>query len=201
MRRCIESELRDKMAEHSTEEMEVSCIVDDYISYQLQMNGYEWRSPTATPTKVNSSLRSLGNEFKTRYRDSFLEMTESLDIQPSTAHATFLGVANELFSEGVTWARIVALFVFGSEMALICQRMSHTEIVSDVAEWLSSYIKANLLTWIRDHDGWDGLVTFHEGYDDLRSESPWPVLKKFVCGVAAGVIGALTVGAILSSKS
>lgn len=188
------------MAEQSTDEVEVSCIVNDYVSYQLQLNGYERRSPLRPPSKVNMALRSLGDEFKTRYHDSFVEMTENLDIQASTAYATFLGVANELFSEGCTWSRIVALFVFASEMALVCQRKNENELVNEVAQWLTAYITNNLSSWIRDHDGWDGLVTFHEGHEE-NSESPWPVLKNFVCGVAAGVIGALTVGAILSSKS
>ncbi|XP_023221577.1 bcl-2-like protein 2 [Centruroides sculpturatus] len=147
------------------QEMEVNCIVNDYISYYLQMNGYEWGSVNATPSKVNSSLRSLANDFKTKYPDRILKMTNDLNIHPSNACPILLGVSNELFSDGVTWTKIVAFFVFASEMALICHRYgSDTKIVNDVAEWSTSYIKSNLLMWITCNGGWNNLVTYFEQY-------------------------------------
>ena len=46
-----------------------------------------------------------------------------------------------------------------------------------------------------------GFVEFYEGGPpEGRQEDPWPSLKT-ICGYAAGAIGVLTLGAILSQKS
>ncbi|EEC13869.1 hypothetical protein IscW_ISCW021514 [Ixodes scapularis] len=47
----------------------------------------------------------------------------------------------------------------------------------------------------------DGLVAFSEERDDTGSDSPWPIFKNVVCGVAVTALGALTLGAFLTSKS
>ncbi|KAH7967345.1 hypothetical protein HPB49_024184 [Dermacentor silvarum] len=48
----------------------------------------------------------------------------------------------------------------------------------------------------------DGLVVFSEERDDTgAAESPWPIFKNVVCGVAVTALGALTLGAFLTSKS
>ncbi|XP_023212886.1 apoptosis regulator R1-like [Centruroides sculpturatus] len=134
----------------------------------MQINSYEWRShPSGTSSKVNSSLISLANQFKTRYQDRILKMTDDLNIHPSNASVIIVEVANELFSEGVTWPKIVALFVLAGEMALICHRLSGAEIVKDLAERLSSYIGSNLLMWVINNGGWNGLITYQQEYDDF----------------------------------
>ena len=46
----------------------------------------------------------------------------------------------------------------------------------------------------------EGFVEFYEGGPERRNESPWPSFKT-ICSYAAGAIGVLTLGAILSQKS
>lgn len=186
--------------------LEVSCIVNDYISYQLQLYlskdarlHLKVGTSLTPPSKVSLALRSLGDEFKTKYHTIFVEITKNLDICAATAYATFNGVANELFSEGITWSRIVALFVFSSEIMLtiLSQRKNENEIVDEVTQWLTAYITNHLSVWIRDHDGWDGLVKFHKGHHQASS---WPALKNVACSMAAG-IGVVTLAAVLFTRS
>ncbi|UYV79027.1 BCL2 [Cordylochernes scorpioides] len=203
---------------------EVAAIVYDYLIYQLGQKGYQWTSPVELrpPSKVNLTLRSLGDEFKTRYIDRITEMCNSLEIEQSSAQETFLGVVNELFSEGVKWARIVAFFVFGAELAILCKQKDTPQLIDDIAQWITAYITNHLKIWINEHGGWcvkplselvelslekdgvlqEGLIGFAEGRDpEKKDDNSWPSFKNFVCGVAAGALGALTLGAILTSKS
>ncbi|XP_023216821.1 bcl-2-like protein 1 [Centruroides sculpturatus] len=107
------------------------------------------------------ALRSLANEFITKFRDKIYKMTVKRNIQLA-ARTTFLEFANELFSDGITWYKIVKLFAFTTEMAFICYRINKTEMNDNIAESLSSYIEIKLLTWIRNSDDWNGLVAYFE---------------------------------------
>ena len=131
-------------------------LVCDYISYRLQQNGLEWREcPTLPPpAKTQRTLRVLGAEFETCYREIFSDMCNQLHITQSTAHPTFIGIVNELFSDGIKWGRIIALFSFGGTLAVQCIETEMPPLVSDVVNWVTDYIDQHLYSWIIEHGGW-----------------------------------------------
>lgn len=192
------------MAVNEAEKIQVNEMVNDFMRYQLNRRGLQWNTcpPLPRPSKVALVLRTLGDEFITKYREEFTQMCGRLDMTPSVAQTAYMDVLNELFSEGITWARIVGAFAFSVELSALCVEKNWSELVDSIASWLSSYVCTRLLPWIRDHQGWDGLVVFSEERDDTgAAESPWPIFKNVVCGVAVTALGALTLGAFLTSKS
>ncbi|XP_064456102.1 bcl-2-like protein 1 [Ornithodoros turicata] len=191
------------MAVNDADKTQASEIVNDFMRYQLNRRGHTWNNCPALPrpSKVCLVLRTLGDEFLTKYRDEFTQMCARLELTPSLAQAAFLGVLNELFSEGITWSRIVGAFAFSTELSSHCVEKNWADLVDSIASWLSSYVCTRLLPWIQDHQGWDGLIAYSEDREGRSTESPWPILKNVVCGVAVTALGALTLGAILTSKS
>lgn len=191
------------MAVNETDKTQVSEMVNDFLRYQLNRRDLQWTTcpPLPRPSKVVLVLRTLGDEFLAKYRDEFVQMCGRLDLTPSVAQTAFLDVLNELFSEGITWSRIVGAFAFSFELSAHCVEKNWSDLVDGIASWLSSYVCTRLLPWIQDHGGWDGLVAFSEERDDTGSDSPWPIFKNVVCGVAVTALGALTLGAFLTSKS
>ncbi|ELU09391.1 hypothetical protein CAPTEDRAFT_48532, partial [Capitella teleta] len=67
---------------------------------------------------VQQTMRVLGDEFETRYTEVFEEMCNQLHITPNNAHPTFVAIVNELYSDGVRWGRVVALFAYGGALAV-----------------------------------------------------------------------------------
>ena len=136
--------------------MDTKLLVCDYVKYRLNKQGYEWSCcpPLNQPTKINKTMRILGDEFEQRYTGVFQEMCNQLHITPGTAYPTFIGIVNELFSDGVKWGRVVALFSFGGALAVQCVEKEMPHLVENIVDWLTQYIDTHLGTWINDHNGW-----------------------------------------------
>ncbi|XP_023242676.1 bcl-2-related ovarian killer protein-like [Centruroides sculpturatus] len=109
-----------------------------YILRILNARNRGNRRSTNRNERMNMSLGSLGKEFKTLHRVKIYKMTAKRDIQHA-ARVTFLEVANEIFSDGITWSKIMSLFSFASEMTVICYRVNITEIINEI-QYMSSTI-------------------------------------------------------------
>ncbi|KAH6937469.1 hypothetical protein HPB50_000731 [Hyalomma asiaticum] len=147
------------MAVNEAEKTQVNELVNDFMRYQLNRRGLQWNTcpPLPRPSKVSLVLRTLGDEFVTKYREEFTQMCGRLDMTPSVAQTAYTDVLNELFSEGITWARIVGAFAFSVELSALCVEKNWSELVDSIASWLSSYVCTRLLPWIKDHQGWADL--------------------------------------------
>ena len=138
----------------------------DYISYRL----FEQHNLSRVPgqffipqTSRNSSsrtIRKMATSIEKEYSTLFENLCARLAITPSSAFGTFNGVAHEIFQDGKNWGRIVALITFGGVVASHFVELQRPELVQHVAKWIAWFIADNLLTWIRENGGWDGLVDF-----------------------------------------
>ncbi|GFT90920.1 bcl-2-like protein 1 [Nephila pilipes] len=141
----------------------VADVVSEFLQHKLSQNGYQWNSPLITRgagnrhAKAGTALCALADEFVSHYKDQFQDMCDQLDIRADTMKPTIEGVANELFGEGIKWSRIVAFFVFGSELAVHCKDRNSFDLINIIAYSQSAYISEKLLPWINDHGGWDKL--------------------------------------------
>ncbi|ESO82074.1 hypothetical protein LOTGIDRAFT_198249 [Lottia gigantea] len=178
-------------------------IVQDYVSYRLRKNGHRWQNGPMIeggPSRICLTMRSLADEFEDRYRSQFEDMVNQLEITPGIAYQTFRSVVSELFSDGVNWGRIVALFTFGGSICVQCVENNMPHVVDNVVDWVTTYCDNDLKPWIDSHNSWQGFVAFYDREPERRNDSPWTSFRK-ICGFAAGAIGVLTLGAILTQKS
>jgi len=84
----------------------------------------------------------------------FDDMCATIHVTPTSAYPTFFGVADELFVQGVTWGRVVALFAFGGALSEHCMHRGMPQLVSHVADWVALYTETYLAHWIVANGGW-----------------------------------------------
>ena len=131
-------------------------LVSDYVNFRLQRQGLEWsgRPTMHEPGRISTTMRTLGEEFEQRYTEVFQQMCNQLHITPNTAYPTFMAIVNELFSDGVKWGRIVALFSFGGSLAVQCVEKEMPPLVDQIVDWITGYVENHLQSWIDEHGGW-----------------------------------------------
>lgn len=131
-------------------------IVEDYVRYRLESNGLTWQNGQrdVTPNEIQRAMRALGDEFESRFSQAFDDMINQLHITTDTAYQTFRTIVNEIFSDGVNWGRVVALFGFGGKLAVRCVQQSMPQLVSSIVDWVSTYVDTTLQSWISANNGW-----------------------------------------------
>ena len=137
-------------------------IVEDYVRYRLESNGLTWQNGQrdVTPNEIQRAMRALGDEFESRFSQAFDDMINQLHITTDTAYQTFRTIVNEIFSDGVNWGRVVALFGFGGKLAVRCVQQSMPQLVSSIVDWVSTYVDTTLQSWISANNGWVRRVVF-----------------------------------------
>jgi len=88
----------------------------------------------------------------------FDDMCHQLHITPNNAQATFVTIVNELFSDGIKWGRIVALFAFSGALAVQCVQKEMPLLVDQVVDWTVAYIDGHLMSWIVQNGDWVSYV-------------------------------------------
>ena len=96
----------------------------------------------------SSKLKKLCNE------------TDIVNVTVDTIDSAILNISNELFSDGITWCRIIAFSIFITELVIKCISNEFTKSVVDlIYECYSRFVKERLESWIKDHDGWEGVLS------------------------------------------
>lgn len=141
---------------HDMNDISTRELVTDYLKFRLAKQNLPWNTcpDLPTPGKVQRTMQILGDEFEQRYNEVFQEMCNQLHITPNTARVTFVAVVNELFSDGVKWGRVVALFAFGGCLAVQCVEKEMPPVVDQIVEWVSNYVDTHLMSWIQEQGGW-----------------------------------------------
>lgn len=85
-------------------------------------------------------------------------------VQANCAQEVFMTVARTIFSDGINWGRIVALFHLAYRLIYKALTQNHFEIVKNIISWVLQFIRENISAWIRQQGGWDGVI---------RSVSRW----------------------------
>lgn len=127
-------------------------------------------------------------EFITKaYNERFKEIIAALDSH-HTDNEALNTVADELFSRGITWFRIVTFFYYVAELAsrvLDEPGKSSDErhkTVAKIIEWMCQYIGDNLSQWIgKQRGGWLAITTEQTTNDSFENHKG---LKNYF-GVAA----------------
>lgn len=136
-------------------------LLEDYVCEEQQT---ELTASNPSETEVLETFKKVVNEFKVSYSDRVVDLCSHLEVTTDSVNGVFLGVSNELFSEGITWGRISALFVFSSELAAQCLRKELPDtIVEEILGCCLELVQDKLENWIEDHGGWEGIINFSKG--------------------------------------
>lgn len=138
-------------------------LLRNIFAYMLR-NKYNFDTATTMNEKekdileiYKTELDFFGNEKGQKIRNQFTE----LDVvnEDTIIDSVLYAVADELFSEGITWSLIIAYFVFVKEFTLFCiyDKKLKKSIVDVVFECFAGFVKQKLKRWIEDHGNWEGI--------------------------------------------
>jgi len=100
-------------------------------------------------------------------------MCRQLHITPNNAQATFVTIVNELFSDGIKWGRVVALFAFSGALAVQCVQKEMPLLVDQVVDWTVAYIDGHLMSWIVQNGDWVSLYFINGGFSVVVVLGSW----------------------------
>lgn len=152
-------------------------ILENVFSYLLQ-DFYEFDAICAINDKETNTLNHMKKILRT-LKESSKGSLKSLcfeldDINEDKVGSILLGVAHELFSEGITWSRITAFIIFVGELTIMClSQKLPTSIVDAMYESFSRLVKEKLETWIEDHNHWEGIFELSVENNNQLKESNW----------------------------
>lgn len=127
-------------------------LAKDFISYRLGTN----------PKPANASaetLRKLADKIEEQYPALLNHLCHKLNLSRTTAYATFVEIAGEVFADGVNWGRIVVLYAFGGRLAVYCEQHNLKDLVDLVISWIAKYV-GGLSDWIDNEGGWVSILYF-----------------------------------------
>ncbi|XP_007231889.2 apoptosis regulator BAX [Astyanax mexicanus] len=159
-------------------------VVDDQIVEQgaLVLRGYVLRRLSTENPDVRVSRVDLGGrpdegddpqikvvvEQLLRIADDLNRNTELQHlistVQANCAQDVFMTVARTIFTDGINWGRIVALFHLAYQLIYNALTQNHLEIIKNIISWVLQYIRQHVSAWIRQQGGWEGVI---------RSVSRW----------------------------
>lgn len=106
----------------------------------------------------------MGDVLNKKYHADFVDMTRNLGLTSTTAYSTFAKVAKRLFQNGINWGRIVALLLFGYEIAVTViknEAMGIGNFLRKIINFVVTFIiKEKIASWITNEGGWVCLQCF-----------------------------------------
>nr|XP_023682829.1 apoptosis regulator BAX-like isoform X1 [Paramormyrops kingsleyae] len=100
-------------------------------------------------------------------------------IDSDSSKNVFFTVAKQIFSDDVTWGKVVALFHFAYKLVYKALTEKHCDIIHNIISWLLEFIRENISLWIRQHGGWEGM---------LQNVLNWHSVTVFAAGILSGAL-------------
>ncbi|KAJ0011621.1 hypothetical protein NQD34_012596 [Periophthalmus magnuspinnatus] len=140
------------------------ALCKDYIVSRLNQNGLGWSKAELNFSCSNASvyeasmvLLCLGDELECIQPSLYRNVARQLNISVAMANMVsdaFIGVATEIFSTGVTWGKIVAMYAVAGALAVDCVRQGHVSNVHAIVDSLGQFVRKYLVHWLKRRGGW-----------------------------------------------
>lgn len=140
----------------------------DYIEERLKRSNIEsdleFIRPQAVSEKITSisaKIIEVGELLETCYPHLYNNVSKQLKVKLRSEVIVgdiFRNFGRELFREGVTWGRIIALFAFAAAVSADCIHQGRPELVKTVLNCVRLYVLDHLAVWIRSQGGWIDLT-------------------------------------------
>lgn len=149
-------------AERVTQEAEE--LLTTFTSETLRNNRLEvpqWLEGVPSPHMVRAGreLRLLADAFAcTAERRKVRHMAESVNLS-CIEMDDFFQLCAELFYDGITRERIVALFTFVGDVAVHQVRIKGEELIHRLIKWSLKYLVEHVCRWVQEAGGWVAVLT------------------------------------------
>ena len=112
--------------------------------------------------QVAVELKFLTVELERSYPNIYSSVIQNLNIQtfPSanSVQSILQLIAQELFRNDISWARIAALYTIVGALAVDCVQIGHSEYIMNIIETFTSFVDRDLASWIIQQGGWVSMM-------------------------------------------
>ncbi|KAL7295792.1 hypothetical protein TKK_0010842 [Trichogramma kaykai] len=164
-------------------ELTAEGLANDVIRYLLKEDIY-----LISRDPISRSMRHNVYQMLNKHSILFTSMVNRLNVAPDTAYEAFMGVADELFHQGVTWSRIVCLYAFMGRMALWARDRRMHSLKRKLPLYVSRYIGEELAPFIKICGGWEQLCLEYPVAEEV-SGAVWRSL--LVTGATLGLVATI----------
>ncbi|KAM4593548.1 apoptosis regulator BAX [Odontesthes bonariensis] len=79
-------------------------------------------------------------------------------VQGNCAKDIFMKVARSIFTDGINWGRVVALFHLAYRLIYRALTTNHLDNIRRVISWVLQVIREQLYSWLVQQGGWEGVI-------------------------------------------
>lgn len=144
-------------------EKETRELVVGYIGFRLRtkfqqsrLRGLprEYLVPPSNPSAKAVNLRTLAINLESQHDQLFQQICLKIDLSGYRAKEKFQKIAQEIFTTGVNWGRIVSLITFVGVAAHRYVEREQYEMVDLLVLFLCEFMHVHLTGWIIENGGW-----------------------------------------------
>lgn len=163
-------------------------ICNEYIEAKLERDGIKNRSLSLAfsnsqqqTSQVSSRVQEVGELLELCYPRLYSDISSRVNVPFSSenaVHEVFNNVSSEILSDGLNWARIVALYAFAGGLVAECCKEGRNSFVLDIGNWMYEFAALYMVDWIKSKGGWEDLLqafpsTTSWGYPFDSERSRW----------------------------
>lgn len=143
-------------------------MCNDYIEAKLERDGIKNRGlsfafvnstekPSETTSLVSKRIQEVGELLELSYPRLYKDISSHVNVRftsENAVHEVFNDVSSEILSDGLNWARIIALYTFAGALVSECCREGRNRYVLDIGSWMYEFAALYLVDWIKGKGGW-----------------------------------------------
>ncbi|XP_037940999.1 uncharacterized protein LOC119673953 [Teleopsis dalmanni] len=171
------------------------CICGQYIKRRLRRSGLfnkklglqRIRSILGTSSMnivrdVFPAVMVLGDELERMHPRVYTGVARQICRTPTgefsvdTLTLVLSTVARDLFRTDITWSKIISLFAIAGGLSVDCVRQGHSEYLNKLMQSVSDVIEDELVPWINENGGWNGINTHVHPNNNSLNSLEWTTL-------------------------
>ena len=145
-------------------------ICNDYVEAKLDRDGIKNRNltfgfspansavePSEKTSQVSQRIQEVGELLELSYPRLYTDISSHVNVRftsEDAVHEVFNNVSSEILSDGLNWARIVALYAFAGALVSECCKEGRSSFVLDIGTWMYEFAALYLVDWIKAKGGW-----------------------------------------------
>ena len=156
-RKISKKELQPNSIEDITITSQRLC--EEYIEARLARSGMKGfdQDRSETNTEYSNVLQNMGQILEMKYPRLYTKLSVHLKVNYNSEIVvwdSFNKFGGHLFSDGTTWAKIIAFYAFTGGLALDSVTYGKNEMPGRMVYWFGIFVSKHLASWIKEQGGW-----------------------------------------------
>ena len=152
---------RKDVQPNSVEDITITSqrLCEEYIEARLARSGIKDfdQDRSETSTEYSNVLQNMGQILEMKYPRLYTKLSVHLKLNYNSEIVvwdSFNKFGGHLFSEGITWAKVIAFYAFTGGLALDTVTHGKNELPGRMVYWFGIFVSKHLAMWIKECGGW-----------------------------------------------